>query len=166
MWPYFLPYFLCSLLLELKSSTLISLINVKSRLPILKNSTLYKKKSTPHVYWFLRLFPSSTPPLLELCASIFRKIPPSMFIPTSTFIREMRVLVWTIQPTELNTCMHLYCCNFEQTWTRIYVFSNFLTTLYVISSVQQEYEMQWSRHVWWWWKMFMPRWILRNWLLQ
>ena len=139
---------------------------MKLRLPILKNSTLYKKKSTLHVYWFFRLFPSSTPPLLELCTSIFQKISPSMFIPTSTFIREMRVLVWAIQPTELNTCMQLYCCNFEQTWTRIYVFSNFLTTLYVISSVQQEYEMQWSRYMWWWWKMFMPWWIFRNWLLQ
>ena len=102
--------------------TLISLINMKSRLPILKNSTLYKKKSTPHVYWFLRLFPSSNPLLLEFCTSIFQKIPPSMFIPTSTFIREMRVLVWTIQPTGLNTCMHLYCCNFEQTWTRTHFF--------------------------------------------
>ena len=109
-------YFFC--LIYFKIGTLIFLINVKSRLTILKNSTIYKKKSTPHVYWFLRLFPSSTPPLLELCTSIFQKIPPSMFIPTSTFIREMRVLVWTIQPTGLNTCMHLYCCNFEQTWSR------------------------------------------------
>ena len=99
---------------------------MKSRLTILKNSTIYKKKSTPHVYWFLRLFPSSTPPLLELCTSIFQKIPPSMFIPTSTFIREMRVLVWTIQPTGLNTCMHLYCCNFEQTWTRTHFFFKFI----------------------------------------
>ena len=67
-----------------------------------------QKKIHPHVYWFLRLFPSSTSPLLELCTSIFQKIPPSMFITTSTFIREMRVLVWTIQSTELNTCMHLH----------------------------------------------------------
>ena len=116
-------YFLFCLI-YFKIGTLIFLINVKSRLTILKNSTIYKKKSTPHVYWFLRLFPSSNPPLLELCTSIFQKIPPSMFIPTSTFIREMRVLVWTIQPTGLNTCMHLYCCNFKQTWTRTHFFSN------------------------------------------
>ena len=31
--------------------TLISLINMNSRLPILKNSTLQKKNSTVHVYW-------------------------------------------------------------------------------------------------------------------
>ena len=43
------------------------------------------KKSTLHVYWFLRFFPPSTPHLLELCISFFHKIPPSTFIPTSTF---------------------------------------------------------------------------------
>ena len=44
------------------------------------------KKSTLHVYWFLRFFPPSTPRLLDLSTSFFQKIPPSTFIPTSTFI--------------------------------------------------------------------------------
>ena len=39
-----------------KRSTLSSLINVKSRLPILKNFTLHKEISAFHVYWFLRFF--------------------------------------------------------------------------------------------------------------
>jgi hypothetical protein len=65
--------------------TLISLINVKSCLLILK------KKSTLlahfHVYLFVRFISLSTPCLLHLCtSSFFQKIPPSTFIPTSTFI--------------------------------------------------------------------------------
>ena len=44
-----------------------------------------QKKSTLRVYWFLRFFPPSTSHLLELCISFFHKIPPSTFIPTSTF---------------------------------------------------------------------------------
>ena len=76
---------ICSCFLQCIISTLISLINVKSRLPILKNSTIHKKKSTLHVYWFLRFFPPSTPHFLELCTSFFQKIPPSTFIRTSTF---------------------------------------------------------------------------------
>ena len=71
--------------------TLISLINVTSRYPILKNSTLNKKNPPLHVYWFLRSFPSSTLRLLHLCTSFFQKIPSSTFIPTFTVIREMRV---------------------------------------------------------------------------
>ena len=67
------------LMRNLKVASLISIIDVKSRLPTFQNYTL-------HVYWFLRFFPTSIPRLLELCTSFFQKIPPSMFIPTSTFI--------------------------------------------------------------------------------
>ena len=67
------------------SFTLISLIIIEPTLTNLKNSTLHKKKITLQVYWFLRSFPPSTPRLLELCISFFLKIPPSRFIPTSTF---------------------------------------------------------------------------------
>ena len=87
---------------NLKVASLISLINVKSHLLTLKNSTLHKKIHSPRLL--------ISPRLLELCTtSFFQKIPPSMFfsnlhikwfdnfytpftfIPTSTFIREMRV---------------------------------------------------------------------------
>ena len=47
-----------------------------SRLPILKNSTLHKKKSTLHIYWFFRFFPPSTPRLLDLWVYVFQNIPP------------------------------------------------------------------------------------------
>ena len=50
-----------------------------------------QKKSTLHVYWFLRFFPPSTPRLLPLCTSFFQKISPSTFIPTSSAIKEMRL---------------------------------------------------------------------------
>ena len=63
-----------------------------------------QKKSTLHVYWFLRCFPPSTPRLLELCTSFFQKIPPRLlqhprlvilqfFYPLHVYsnIREMRV---------------------------------------------------------------------------
>ena len=71
--------------------TLISLINMKSGLPILKNSTLHKKNSTLLVYWFLRFFPPSTPRLLHLCSGFFQKIPPSMFIDFATFAPPTRL---------------------------------------------------------------------------
>ena len=59
--------------------TLISLINVKSRLLILK-------KNPPSTFIdFLDFFPPSTPRLLQVCTSFFQKIP------SSTVIREMRV---------------------------------------------------------------------------
>ena len=38
-----------------------------------------------HGYWFFRFYPTSTPHLLELCISFFHKIPPSTFIPSSSF---------------------------------------------------------------------------------
>ena len=44
-----------------------------------------QKKSTLHIFWFLRFFPPTTPRLSELYISFFHKIPPSPFIPTSTF---------------------------------------------------------------------------------
>ena len=65
--------------------TLISLINVESTLTDFEKFHPPQKKSILHVYWFLRFFPPSTPRLLELCISFFHKIPPSTFIPTSTF---------------------------------------------------------------------------------
>ena len=61
-----------------------------------------------HAYIPILKSPPSTPRLLELCTSLFQKIPTSPFIPTSMFIREMRVSVWTIQPTELITCLHFF----------------------------------------------------------
>ena len=64
---------------------LISLINLGPTLPDFEKFQPPQKKSTLHVYWFLRFFPPSTPRLLELCISFFHKIPPSTFIPTSTF---------------------------------------------------------------------------------
>jgi hypothetical protein len=45
-----------------------------------------------------------------------------------------------------NWIEYLYAPILLQLWADMnqnYIFSNFLTTLYVISSVQQEYEMQW-----------------------
>ena len=61
---------------KLSHSTLISPINVKSRLRILKNSTLYKKFSPSRLIDFLsRFIPFSTPCLLHLCTSLFRKSP-------------------------------------------------------------------------------------------
>ena len=75
-------------------NTLISLRNVESRLLILKKNppSASTHISTLHAYWFLRFFPPSTPRLLHLYTSFFQKITPSTFIPTSTAIREMRVL--------------------------------------------------------------------------
>ena len=59
--------------------TLISLINVEPTLTDFEQFHPPQKKSTLHVYWFLRFFPPSTPRLLELCISFFHKIPPSTF---------------------------------------------------------------------------------------
>ena len=67
-------------------STLISLINVKIRLLILKKNPPSMHISTLNVYWFFRFIPPSTHRLLQLCASFFQKIPPSTFISTSKFI--------------------------------------------------------------------------------
>ena len=50
-----------------------------------------QKKSTLHVYWFLRFFPPSTPRLLELCTSFFQKIPPSTFSDLATFAPPTRL---------------------------------------------------------------------------
>ena len=61
------------------------LINVGPTLTDFEKFHPPQKKSTLHVYWFLRFFPPSTPRLLELCISFFHKIPPSMFFPTSKF---------------------------------------------------------------------------------
>ena len=89
--------------------TLISLINVKSRLPILKNSTLHKKNPPSAFIDFLDFF---HPPLHVYCIYVLvfskKSQPPrlfqsprlwfcnfctlSTFIPTSTFIKEMRVI--------------------------------------------------------------------------
>ena len=96
-----LKLFLSAIIIP-KLCTLISLINVKSRLLILKKNTL-------HVYWFLKFIPPYIPRLLHLCTSFFPKNPtihvysnlhvywfcnfytPSTFIPTSTTIREMNM---------------------------------------------------------------------------
>jgi hypothetical protein len=51
-----------------------------------------QKKSTLHVYWFLRFFPPSTPRLLELCTSFLQKIPPSTFSDLATFAPPPRLL--------------------------------------------------------------------------
>ena len=56
-------------------STLISLINMTSRLPILKNSTLHKTKIHPTRLLISQIFPPSTPRLLDLCTSFFKKNP-------------------------------------------------------------------------------------------
>ena len=64
----------------LPTPSLISLMNVRSRLPILKNSTLHQKKiHTPRLL-ISQIFST-------LHSSFIRviKIPPSTFIPTSTF---------------------------------------------------------------------------------
>ena len=64
---------------------------MKSRLPILKNSTLPPKNHPSTFIDFLDFF---HPPLHVYCIYVlvfFQKIPPSTFIPTSTVIRDMRV---------------------------------------------------------------------------
>ena len=40
----------------------------------------------PPLNWFLKFLPPSTSRLLQLWSSFFQKIPPTTFIPTSTFI--------------------------------------------------------------------------------
>ena len=88
-------------------STLISLINVESRLLILK-----KQFHPPHTFppsMFIDFIDFFHPPLLVYC--IYVLVPknpilhvywfcnfctPSTFIPTSSAIREMRVVIWHI----------------------------------------------------------------------
>ena len=56
-------------------STLIFLINVGPTFTDFEKFHPPQKKSTLHVYWFLRFFPPFTPRLLELCISFFLQNP-------------------------------------------------------------------------------------------
>ena len=81
------------------NTTLISLINVKSGLPILKHSSLHKN-NPPFTFIDFLDFPPSTLRLLHLCIQFFhvywffRFCTPSTFIPTSTVIRKMRAVIF------------------------------------------------------------------------
>ena len=66
-------------------NTLISLINVGPTLTNFEKFNPPQKKIHPPRLLIPYIFPPSTPRLLELCISFFHKIPPSTFIPTSTF---------------------------------------------------------------------------------
>ena len=64
--------------------TLISLINVTSHLPILKNSTL-------HVYYLEFFHPPLHVYCIYVCTSFFQKIPPSTFSDFATFAPPPRL---------------------------------------------------------------------------
>ena len=79
--------------------TLISLINVGPCLPILKISTLHKKKIHPPCL----LIPPSTPRLLELRIIFFHKILPSRLF------QPPRLVIWQIlHPLHVFFNLHVY----------------------------------------------------------
>ena len=88
-------------------STLISVINMETRLLSLIFSTL-------HVYWFLRFF---HPPLIVYCSHVHifsQKIPPSSFINWGTFappprlFQPPRLLERWVQQTKYLVCIALF----------------------------------------------------------
>ena len=80
--------------------SLINWLNSRQTTLHLSNNHWVMLINSLHVYWFLRFFPPFTPHIVQLCTSFFpinttpnvywfcNLCTPSMFIPTSTAIRD------------------------------------------------------------------------------